>query len=314
MRHKGREVVYVERGDSSAKWLFWGALLGAGLALMYAPQQRGGDPPRSAAPAVEAAGDDRGEARRAGPAVRRAAASRCATLDEEDLDEEELLRVAGCSVGPGASGAVGPGGAGAAAGRGPRPPPRPRETSRSRSPERDPTRRVVSVARRLHPPHPAGRRRIQPPVPRERAHLRRAARGHSVRPAAADRPHSPGPGAAGQHPGGRVAAVPPLLPAAHLHARTATRSASIETLLVRISREPGHRSRSTPSRRSSGSAPGSSPASAPRSTRSTTSPPGPARTGISCSTLLYAKLRDIGMVVATVMLFLANTCSRPGSR
>jgi gas vesicle protein len=33
-----REVVYVERGgDSSAKWLFWGALLGAGLALMYAP-------------------------------------------------------------------------------------------------------------------------------------------------------------------------------------------------------------------------------------------------------------------------------------
>jgi YtxH-like protein len=37
MRHKGREVVYVERGDSSAKWLFWGALLGAGLALMYAP-------------------------------------------------------------------------------------------------------------------------------------------------------------------------------------------------------------------------------------------------------------------------------------
>jgi hypothetical protein len=37
MRHKGREVVYVQRGDSSAKWLFWGAVLGAGLALMYAP-------------------------------------------------------------------------------------------------------------------------------------------------------------------------------------------------------------------------------------------------------------------------------------
>jgi gas vesicle protein len=33
-----REVVYVERGgDTSAKWLFWGALLGAGLALLYAP-------------------------------------------------------------------------------------------------------------------------------------------------------------------------------------------------------------------------------------------------------------------------------------
>jgi gas vesicle protein len=33
-----REVVYVERGgDTSAKWLFWGALLGGGLALLYAP-------------------------------------------------------------------------------------------------------------------------------------------------------------------------------------------------------------------------------------------------------------------------------------
>jgi hypothetical protein len=33
-----REVVYVARGgDSSAKWLFWGAFLGAGLALLYAP-------------------------------------------------------------------------------------------------------------------------------------------------------------------------------------------------------------------------------------------------------------------------------------
>jgi hypothetical protein len=31
--------VYVERGgDPSAKWLFWGALLGAGLALLYAPR------------------------------------------------------------------------------------------------------------------------------------------------------------------------------------------------------------------------------------------------------------------------------------
>jgi hypothetical protein len=38
MRNKGREVVYVQRGDSSAKWLFWGAVLGAGLALMYAPR------------------------------------------------------------------------------------------------------------------------------------------------------------------------------------------------------------------------------------------------------------------------------------
>jgi len=36
---KGREVVYVDRGgDASAKWLFWGAVLGAGLALLYAPR------------------------------------------------------------------------------------------------------------------------------------------------------------------------------------------------------------------------------------------------------------------------------------
>ncbi len=35
---KPREVVYVERNDSSARWLFWGALLGAGLALLYAPR------------------------------------------------------------------------------------------------------------------------------------------------------------------------------------------------------------------------------------------------------------------------------------
>jgi hypothetical protein len=38
-RKQGREVVYVERGgDASAKWLFWGAVLGAGLALLYAPR------------------------------------------------------------------------------------------------------------------------------------------------------------------------------------------------------------------------------------------------------------------------------------
>ena len=35
----GREVVYVERGgDASVKWLLWGALLGGGLALLYAPR------------------------------------------------------------------------------------------------------------------------------------------------------------------------------------------------------------------------------------------------------------------------------------
>jgi gas vesicle protein len=36
-RNQRREIVYVERGDSSAKWLFWGAMLGAGIALLYAP-------------------------------------------------------------------------------------------------------------------------------------------------------------------------------------------------------------------------------------------------------------------------------------
>jgi gas vesicle protein len=36
-RKQRREVVYVERGDTSAKWLFWGALIGAGVALLYAP-------------------------------------------------------------------------------------------------------------------------------------------------------------------------------------------------------------------------------------------------------------------------------------
>jgi gas vesicle protein len=38
-RREPREVVYVDRGgDSSVKWLLWGALLGAGVALMYAPR------------------------------------------------------------------------------------------------------------------------------------------------------------------------------------------------------------------------------------------------------------------------------------
>ena len=37
-RRQQKEIVYVERGgDTSAKWLFWGSLLGAGIALLYAP-------------------------------------------------------------------------------------------------------------------------------------------------------------------------------------------------------------------------------------------------------------------------------------
>jgi gas vesicle protein len=40
MRYRKRpEVVYVERGgDPSVKWLLWGAALGAGIALLYAPR------------------------------------------------------------------------------------------------------------------------------------------------------------------------------------------------------------------------------------------------------------------------------------
>ena len=38
MRDRGREVVYVERGgDASARWFLWGALVGAAVALFYAP-------------------------------------------------------------------------------------------------------------------------------------------------------------------------------------------------------------------------------------------------------------------------------------
>lgn len=37
MARRDQEVVYVERSDSSVKWLLWGALLGAGVALLYAP-------------------------------------------------------------------------------------------------------------------------------------------------------------------------------------------------------------------------------------------------------------------------------------
>jgi hypothetical protein len=90
MRHKGREVVYVERGDSSAKWLFWGALLGAGLALMYAP--RSGEETRRVLQrrlwklrAMTEEKFDELAQQFGGPreALR--------DLDEDDLDEEELF-------------------------------------------------------------------------------------------------------------------------------------------------------------------------------------------------------------------------------
>jgi gas vesicle protein len=37
MARRDREIVVVDRGDSSVKWLLWGALIGAGVALLYAP-------------------------------------------------------------------------------------------------------------------------------------------------------------------------------------------------------------------------------------------------------------------------------------
>lgn len=43
-RKDRQEIVIVDGGDSSVKWLFFGTLLGAGLALLYAP--RSGDETR----------------------------------------------------------------------------------------------------------------------------------------------------------------------------------------------------------------------------------------------------------------------------
>lgn len=90
MRHKGREVVYVERADSSAKWLFWGAALGAGLALLYAP--RSGEETRRVLQrrlwklrAMTEEKFDELAQQFGGPkdALR--------DLDDEDLDDEELF-------------------------------------------------------------------------------------------------------------------------------------------------------------------------------------------------------------------------------
>jgi gas vesicle protein len=90
MRHKGREVVYVQRGDSSAKWLFWGAVLGAGLALMYAP--RSGEETRRGVQRrlwkLRAMTEEKLD-----ELAQQFGGSResLRDLDEEDFDEEELL-------------------------------------------------------------------------------------------------------------------------------------------------------------------------------------------------------------------------------
>jgi hypothetical protein len=90
MRQKNREVVYVERGDSSAKWLFWGAVLGAGLALMYAP--RSGEETRRVLQrrlwklrAMTEEKFDELAQQFGGPK------ESLRDLDEEDLDDEELF-------------------------------------------------------------------------------------------------------------------------------------------------------------------------------------------------------------------------------
>jgi hypothetical protein len=90
MRSKGREVVYVQRSDSSAKWLFWGAVLGAGLALMYAP--RSGEETRRVLQrrlwklrAMTEEKLDELAQQLGGPR------ESLRDLDDEDFDEEELL-------------------------------------------------------------------------------------------------------------------------------------------------------------------------------------------------------------------------------
>lgn len=90
MRYKGREVVYVQRGDSSAKWLFWGAVLGAGLALIYAP--RSGEETRRGLQRrlwkLRAMTEEKLD-----ELAQQFGGSResLRDLDEEDLDEEDLF-------------------------------------------------------------------------------------------------------------------------------------------------------------------------------------------------------------------------------
>ena len=209
--------------------------------------------------------------------------------------------------------AVGARGAGAAPGRGARPPPHRRETSRSRSPER------IGV--------PAGG------TGRPAGFIRRTLQ-------AADEDNLPFLASALTFDA-LLAAVPLVLllligltylaqalaraaprwtrpPCSTASSRrtslppAATRSALVETLLVRIAENRG-RSRSTPSRRSSGSAPASSPAirTALNEIYDVSARPG-RRTGISCCTCCSASCATSAMVIATVILFLANTALTTG--
>ena len=216
-RTRGREIVYVERGgDASAKWLFWGAVLGAGLALLYAP--RTGEETRRVLQRklwklramTEEKLDDIAQQFGSGKDVLEDLAD-----DDDDFDEAGRHARASAArrrVPPRARSSSGAWPSPARAGGR-------WATTRSRSPETGPARWVAPHARRLPPPHPAGRRREQHPLSGERAHLRRAAGGRAVRPAGADRPDPPRPGDRRRSGRRSHAAVPPILSAPHLRAR-----------------------------------------------------------------------------------------------
>ena len=89
------EVVYVERGgDSSARWLFWGAVLGAGLALLYAP--RSGEETRRLLQRrlwkLRAMTEEKLDELSQQFSGRKAPLPDLADEDEEELDDEPLSR------------------------------------------------------------------------------------------------------------------------------------------------------------------------------------------------------------------------------
>ena len=305
-RKQGREVVYVERGgDASAKWLFWGAVLGAGLALMYAP--RTGE-----------------ETRR----VLQRKLWKLRAVTEEKLDElaqqfgerqgrlwttwrtrrtTTSRRPASCRR----SGRAPPGRRPARSSSGGWPSRAragaPWAISRSRSPETAAARRVAPHPRRFPAPNAPGRGRKQHSLSRQRADVRCAAGGRAVRPARADRPDARRAGHRGRTGGRRR---PPSSTASSRRIPpTPGRDpfALVERLLVGVARNrgqislfaaPGVRLVQHPALRR---------ASAPRSTTSTTSPPGPSPPRNFLLIWLAGKVRDSLMVIATVVLFLANT-------
>src|SRR3954469_18542726 len=92
-RNSDREIVYVDRGDSSVKWLVWGALIGAGLALLYAP--RSGEETRRSLQRnlwkLRAMTEEKLDelVEQYGPG-RRSAGAGAGALDADDLDEDEF--------------------------------------------------------------------------------------------------------------------------------------------------------------------------------------------------------------------------------